>query len=917
MSANLPYEISKFQEHIRLLKNIKKDTSRAFKDLHESGQYSDDVLSAYLPEDQYQFLDSVCEKPPTIIVVGQTCFSKVCVINELLGEPVLPTVEDLECGTSWRMIRIKYGNISNVSLVLPDSFELAAALNAYEGCWQCVPREDLEVTGTEKSDPALATAVAEISLNHPLLKAGAQIVCSPSNDEGDVENIFRACCEDVLPILLYAIEFDTLSEKDNAELLQVKALAPDLPVFFVKCCRKAPQLTESMTESEQHEAVYEITESKTKIYEQLCDIGYLTPELSDKKDNLHLDNSEDKSSLRAIVDSVRPKSTMIENFSLFPCFLLFVRQVLQYHLVTASSALNEAHSRVLSLFITTAFDMARDMIITPRRLEYAKEKEEELFKALMETASRKQDEIKEVIHNTITTLSPQILKEVGLLEFKNIDLTSDEELVNLKDLDNCISQIQELVMGRINKAVAGNLISSVEYLRESFVGTLQRCIDSLEKMDLEGSWAKDDSCTSATSALKHVIDAAYQVEVTVRASSSLARLLWEKMKQALQTLPGKAPPKVDSSWKQKVAQDMLTSLSETRLAKHICSQFKLRLHKSHEAFTTSIRVLEANHTGRLEKTEEQRMRVRKCFAPKVARLALESLSLRDVVLYGMPQLGREVGRGQYGVVYSCERWAGRHPCAIKSVVPPDDKHWNDLALEFYYTRSLARHDRLVSIIGSVIDYSYGGGSSPAVLLVMDRLQRDLYQGIKSGLSYRARLQVAVDVVEGIRFLHSQGLVHRDIKLKNVLLDSRNRGKITDLGFCKPEAMMSGSIVGTPIHMAPELFSGRYDNSVDVYAFGILFWYICAGTVRLPLAFEQCASKDHLWNAVRRGVRPERLAHFDDECWFLMESCWSGDSFQRPLLGNIHPQLVVLLRRQEAKSSSMARQRRSEQRKEPK
>jgi receptor-interacting serine/threonine-protein kinase 5 len=107
-------------------------------------------------------------------------------------------------------------------------------------------------------------------------------------------------------------------------------------------------------------------------------------------------------------------------------------------------------------------------------------------------------------------------------------------------------------------------------------------------------------------------------------------------------------------------------------------------------------------------------------------------------------------------------------------------------------------------------------------------------------------------------------------------------------------MMSGSLVGTPIHMAPELFISKYDHTVDIYAFGILFWYICSNSVKLPTNFDVCSSKDVLWTAVKRGVRPERLADFSDECWEIMTKCWDSQPSQRPYLGEVQEKIEQIL-----------------------
>lgn len=64
-----------------------------------------------------------------------------------------------------------------------------------------------------------------------------------------------------------------------------------------------------------------------------------------------------------------------------------------------------------------AFDMQRDLQITPRRLEYTREKECELFSSLMDIANRKQEEIKEMIVETLGAMKDQLLEDAANLEF--------------------------------------------------------------------------------------------------------------------------------------------------------------------------------------------------------------------------------------------------------------------------------------------------------------------------------------------------------------------------------------------------------------------------------------------------------------------------------------------------------------------
>ena len=225
-----------------------------------------------------------------------------------------------------------------------------------------------------------------------------------------------------------------------------------------------------------------------------------------------------------------------------------------------------------------------------------------------------------------------------------------------------------------------------------------------------------------------------------------------------------------------------------------------------------------------------------------------------------------LGRGGMGVVYEAEQEAPQRRVAVKMLRP--GLLSRSLTARFRYEAELLgrlQHPGIAQVFAAGAE-ELQGVSRPWIAM-------ELVRGVRidahaRALDVRERLELLARVADAVHHAHQRGIVHRDLKSANVLVDEAGDPKVLDFGIARAEGAEShaslrtspGEIVGTLQTMSPEqaMASADLDARTDIYSLGVVAYEVLAG--RAPLLLSNLP----LHAALRRVVEdePPRLGTLD-------------------------------------------------------
>lgn len=256
-------------------------------------------------------------------------------------------------------------------------------------------------------------------------------------------------------------------------------------------------------------------------------------------------------------------------------------------------------------------------------------------------------------------------------------------------------------------------------------------------------------------------------------------------------------------------------------------------------------------------------------------------------------LEKELERGAFCVAYLGHVKSNHAPVVIKmlSQVSADECDADDLALsEQTFRQEIEFHATLSH--PNIVQYIHGESKSPdpeACYLVVEWMQLgDLFNFINARqgdlLPMPMFAHFCKSITSAVNYLHQKNLIHRDIKIENVLIQETNGNfclKLADFGFTtsceKDNVVYEEHLLGTPRYLAPEIWKkGFHSQKSDVFALGTLF-YILA-TYSFP--FSDASTLEELGRAIctEQQMIPQYVSPDVSQ---LIETCWARKRFDRP------------------------------------